>query len=1172
MRNILFFFFVFFSSFLRSANEISAYKLHEYHDFPIRNIKGIGQDGKGFIYLQSPETTYRFDGYTFREVSPGEAADTLFMKATIRHDANGRMIDNLGNGIEIHDDGELIYHDHVSKETHRLKVFDSYQYQHLINDLKINLITDTRGYVWVSVNGNGVFMYDKETRQLQHFSESDPQPLIDTNYITSMMQDRNGNIWVTGVQNCVTCLKVTSNPYYTRYLHPDPRKQRQKEVRMITRLRDGRLILGDKSGAIFESTDELQTWTQIPTDGDIYISAATDSMGRLWLGSRQGGVLINGMHYGTQRTDCILQDHRGRMWTGGVEGGLQVASLDAQRHYEEQPLLQHIDHLSPRSMIQDSRSLRIYMSSDIGVISFLPDSLLKDSTAYQIELPHKKTICLLQDSAHTLWVGSQSDGIYYKKPNSPTWEHLTTEEGLVSNYIKGLTEAQDGCIGIGTMDGYTHYNPKKGTFRQVHFGNSIDRNFINEGSMVLLHTGEIALGTMEGLVVYNPNDKSPTTAWSPLTITGVEIDGNCLSAEEELQLSHNQNSLAVYFSNLDYGNANQTYYSYYLKGYDRRWSKPSTANIAAYQKLPTGRYTLHVKCRNASGHWDETVEKLSIHIKPPFWATWWAYLTYITIVGGIGLTIVRQMKRASRMKQKIQLEQRITEYRLKFFTNISHEFRTPLTLIHTSMERLTEAGELPISMKLPLSNMQKSVKRMNRLIEQLLEFRRMQNGKLSLAVQETDIVPFLHDIYMSFLDLAYTKEIDYQFVPAEKSIRLCIDRGHVDKVVYNLLSNAFKYTPAKGKIRLTVKQVNERLQIEVMDNGIGIPKERQSTIFDRFETGNIDAGSIGIGLNLAKELMQVHHGEITFCDNPTGGSIFRVLLPMEKSIYAASDFLQADKRLAPDKATSSLVPTSYAELKFEPMNHRRILLVEDDKDISASLSHELSRYLSVECAADGAEAWEKIECNHYDLVISDIRMPVMSGYELLKKIKKSDKHKQMPVVLLTAMCSEDKIEKGLDAGADAYVAKPFSFRVLLSQCYNLIRQRDTLKQVYGSSPAEKTTVTVLIKDEKDKKLLEQIDAMIDVHLGEETFDIAALATLFNQARTSFFNKFKAITGQTPNEYLKEKRLQRAKELLDEGKWTVAEVAIRIGIPNAQYFSTNFKKRYGVTPKAYQKGE
>ena len=517
------------------------------------------------------------------------------------------------------------------------------------------------------------------------------------------------------------------------------------------------------------------------------------------------------------------------------------------------------------------------------------------------------------------------------------------------------------------------------------------------------------------------------------------------------------------------------------------------------------------------------------------------------------------MRNFNSLRNRINVEKQLTEYKLVFFTNISHEFRTPLTLIQGALEKIQRVADIPRDLIHPLKTMDKSTQRMLRLINQLLEFRKMQNNKLALSLEETDVIAFLYEIFLSFGDVAEQKNMNFRFIPSIPSYKMFLDKGNLDKVTYNLLSNAFKYTPSNGTIILsvTVDEVKKTLQIQVADTGVGIPKEKQNELFKRFMQSSFSGDSIGVGLHLSYELVQVHKGTIEYKDNDGGGSVFTVCIPTDKSVYSEKDFLIPGNVLLKEAGGQAhhLLELSEElpepEKIAEPLNKRKVLIIEDDNDIREFLKEEVGVYFEVEVAADGTSGFEKARTYDADLIICDVLMPGMTGFEVTKKLKSDFATSHIPIILLTALNSPEKHLEGIEAGADAYIAKPFSIKLLLARVFRLIEQRDKLREKFSSEPG--IVRAAVCSTDRDKEFADRLAVVLEQNLSRPEFSIDEFAQLMKLGRTVFYRKLRGVTGYSPNEYLRVVRMKKAAELLLSGEnLTVAEVAYKVGISDPFY--------------------
>lgn len=727
-----------------------------------------------------------------------------------------------------------------------------------------------------------------------------------------------------------------------------------------------------------------------------------------------------------------------------------------------------------------------------------------------------------------------------------------------------------------------------------------------------LKDGRLAFGTNHGLIILNTKqiknkEKIPSVTFTDLKLNGISVRPAdmdspltaALAYTDAISLKYYQSSFVIDFSTFDYPISTNTRFSYKLEGYDDDWSIPSTLNFAAYKNLPAGTYYLHVKACSVSGIWSDNEETLEIKVTPPFWATGWAFFVYILIAGIIMYFVYRTIRNINNLRNKIKVEKQLTEYKLVFFTNISHEFRTPLTLIQGALDRIHRTHNIPKEIRYSIKLMDKSTQRMLRLINQLLEFRKMQNNKLALSLEETDVIAFLYEIYLSFQDTAESKNMDFKFIPSVNSYKMYIDKGNIDKIAYNLLSNAFKYTPSGGKIEFSIyiDKQKQLLIMKVMDTGVGIPKEKRNELFKRFMQSSFSSDSIGVGLHLTHELVHVHKGNICYEENPSGGSIFIVTLPTDSSIYQSNDFLIPENAILKEEAQnhpslSALneenahseseeeidkeVENIEKELKTElnasdqegPLNKRKILIIEDDNDVREFLKEELTPYFEVAAEADGKNGLEYAHNNDIDLIISDVMMPGYNGFEITRKLKSDFSTSHIPIILLTALNAAESHLEGVKSGADSYITKPFSTKLLLASIFKLIEQRDKLKEKFSNDLSAKRPV--MCTSDKDKEFVENLTKIVEEQLTNPEFTADDFASMMSLGRTIFYRKVRGVTGYTPKEYLRIMRMKKAAELLSTKKYTVSEVTYMVGINDPFYFSRCFKAQFGISPSSYQK--
>ena len=804
--------------------------------------------------------------------------------------------------------------------------------------------------------------------------------------------------------------------------------------------------------------------------------------------------------------------------------------------------------------------------------------------------------CIYQDTQGHIWIGTSGGGLSMCTPDSNyrnlSFKHYSTLNGLVNNMVQAIAEDKQGKLWISTEYGISRFNLETQTFDNFFFSPYTLGDVYSDNSSCVSKDGRLLFGTNYGLLVINPERIGKgTIPNSVVTFTNLQVNGismrprdidsplnSAMMYTDEIKLKYFQNSFVIDFTTFDYSESNSYTYTYCLENYDKEWSKPSPLSFASYKNLPPGTYNLHVKVCNATGISGDQEAILKIIVTPPFWKTTWAFLTYTLLFLVILYIAYRLVLNFNLLRNKVQVEKQLTEYKLVFFTNISHEFRTPLTLIQGALEKIQGMEKVPKEMANSLKVMNKSTQRMLRLINQLLEFRKMQNNKLALSLEETDVMGFLHEIFLSFKDTAASKNMDFRFQPSVASYKMFIDKGNLDKVVYNLLSNAFKYTPSNGKVILSaiVDEEKQCLEISVSDTGIGIAKEKRGELFKRFMQSNFSSNSTGIGLHLTHELVNVHKGTITYDENQGGGSIFTVLLPTATSVYEEKDFLIPHNAFLEEKSykKESEEETDIPEVNEiearEPSNLYRLLIIEDDNDVREFLKDEFKPYFEVVTEADGVSGLERARTYDADLIICDVLMPGLTGFEVTRKLKSDFDTSHIPIILLTAMSSAENHLKGVESGADAYITKPFSPKLLLARAFQLIKQREKLRKKFSDEPGMITPT--ICTSEKDKQFADKLQAILEQQIGNSEFAVDDLASIMGLGRSTFYRKVRGVTGYSPNEYMRIIRMKKAAELLLENRYTVAEVSYKVGIEDPFYFSKCFKKQFGHSPSVYLRGK
>lgn len=1097
------------------------------------------------------------------------------------NNGGGVINDNLGNTVVIDNTGLIWYIDRETGETIRMRVFDEKLFP-LVSSKKYKVLTSRKkGLIWVSTNGCGITVYDRKARKEQHIHED--TGLIATDYIVDMCLDQDENVWVAEEFHGVAYLSTIQDKPDVRLLAPQTNNFRKNQVYIMNTMPDSTILIANTQGDVYRADKWLNIEAE-PAYKELDVHAAcTDNKGTLWIGTRQNGLVTGmGKWYRHDREDTgsvssdnifnLYCDDGGRIWVACENTYLDLAMPMGDGTYRFRHFFDK--DFSARVMCGGNDGY-LWVGTENGLYGFRPEELLRDTTAYLhplsgADLNYSSVSCICQDSHGKLWVGTAGSGIYCSDDNGRTFKK-NPYPNLMSYDVQSIIEDHKGIMWFATKNGLTSFNPTTGQTQQHFDETNLLRNYYADDCASILPDGRIAFGTNAGILIYDPEKAMAADKESNrLSVTGILVNGVQREINGKLVLAYDDNSVTIRFSTFNYRDMAGVRYSYMLEGYDKEWSNATPYSFATYKKLPPGHYVFRFKAYQPGCATSE--KTMDIIIEWPWWQSPWAYIGYLMLASAIGYVVYRQLRTVYRLKQRIAVEKQLTEYKLRFFTNISHEFRTPLTIIRGAMERIKSQPIIPAEMRQPVSNMDRSVARMLRLVNQLLEFRKMQNNKLKLSLEEVDIVKLLRDIFHNFRDIADNKHIAYTFLTQERSRLMYVDTAHLDKIVYNLLSNAFKYTPSHGEIKLSVTFIPDKVRISVEDSGVGIPHDKQHELFERFMQSSFSNNSVGIGLNLTKSLVDVHHGKIWYKPNIPEGSVFSVELPADSSAYSHEDFLVSGHQQL--KENQYVQYPAYGELSAEPLNDRNVLLVEDDSDVLDYLRQLMQHYFSVHTAMDGVEALSMTASVKPDLIVCDIMMPLMDGLEFVSHIRENEVTKDIPVILLTALDSDEKRVKGVENGADAYITKPFQAELLVKTAIGLISQRDMLKGRYAQTVvgSTKTELPEIIVDERDKTLLNAINQWLSSNISDSELSVDSLAEAMGYRRTVFYKKIKALTGMTPADYIKTQRLNLAAELLKDATLTVAEVCYKVGISDPHYFTKLFKQRFGISPKRYRQGE
>lgn len=656
---------------------------------------------------------------------------------------------------------------------------------------------------------------------------------------------------------------------------------------------------------------------------------------------------------------------------------------------------------------------------------------------------------------------------------------------------------------------------------------------------------------------------------------------------------------------MDYVAPESISYAYRLKGLEEKWNEVDNSRSASYINLPPGEYELQIRSTNSDGVWMEKARILPITVLPTFWETYWAWILYVVLFVLSTATIVYIILYIYRLRHQINIEQQLANIKLRFFTDISHELRTPLTLIASPVSEILEHETLTTNARKHLTLVHKNTERMLHLVNQILDFRKIENKKMKVLLEKTDVLSLLQKVMDNFRLIAEEKNINYQLETNQEAIETWIDQDKFEKIIFNLLSNAFKYTPANKSITVIANVESSRLIVSIKDEGIGIDLQKQQTLFQRFETlvkFNILQPSSGIGLSLVKELIELHCGNIEVKSQPGVGSEFTVILPMNQKVYEGrenTEFILNDGNSVPAEkkneirpmveiaSMADITPSETAKEPNQISNEEdpvSILIVEDNVELRNFLSDILSESYRVLTATNGQEGLDQAREYIPDLIISDIMMPAMDGLDMVKNIKENREICHIPIILLSAKSSLDDRISGLEQGIDDYITKPFSATYLKIRIKSLLHQRKELQEIYWKAWSEKlnnTQETTL--EEKltpsqpqiisyDEQFMQQVMQVMEEQMENSELTVDEFAQLLNLGRSVFYQKLKSIIGLSPVDFIREIRIKRAVQLIDSGEYNFSQVAYMTGFNDPKYFGKCFKRQMGMTPSEYKENK
>ncbi|WP_455587104.1 hybrid sensor histidine kinase/response regulator transcription factor [Bacteroides sp.] len=1122
---------------------------------------------------------YDMEDFSFRTFSHRENDSTSLLDNIIYAIIQDRKTKKIWIGSR---SGLSILESEINGGTFTNFVPGDHQYDLPFNEVN-TLLCSNDGLMWVGMLGGGVCTVNTGKVWFNYHSLSNLRKYCPTGSVRSVFQDDNGLLWM-GIMG----FGLISYDRSTGKIIPYKEHPALKDLRYTSTVNE--IIRSKRTGELCFATWDAGVWLYNEETGKVRVidernypairdvciySLLEDSHGNLWLGTRAGVSIL---------------DHSGRM-----------LSLNEMLVSSGQTLPQ----ISAFKIVEDKNGFIWIATSNQGIWRVNESGYgkysVKKYTPSEGTLSLMGTMTVCVDGYNRVWVGTNGGGLSLYNREKDAFIPMFTEYFMKGDVVFNIQEDDGHTLWLTTNSEMYHIElPPNGDVGRVHtytVDDGLQDRIFNRNSCCKGKNNELFFGGYRGLNSFFPDKIEWDTTSSPIVITDIKIQNKSfrdLSLEKrkemagtgaiqyahKIVLSHWDNNFSIDFSILNYINPQLNRYQYMLQGYDPEWISVGVGHrFAYYNNLPSGTYTFYVKGANQNGVWSPKTQCIQVKILPPLWLSWWAYCVYVLVIVALGWYTYRIVRNRMRMKQIIELgkieRQKIEEInhaKLQFFTNITHELLTPLTIISASVDELKR--EMPAGFQV-IDVMNNNTQRLIRLIQQILEFRKVENGKLQLRVSYGDITSFLERAISAFMPLVRKKKLFVCFDYAEK-ISGYFDMDKLDKVVYNLLSNAAKYTSEGGQITVRQEYDSESCLFTISINNPGevIPEDKLEHLFDRFYEGEyrkFHTIGTGIGMSLTKDLVLLHHGTIKVLSTKESGNTFVVEIPIERSAFNSIEIDDNIRGLGNDLNTVSVEDElEIAETSIEEegdIEASVILLVEDNDELLTAIERLLQGKYHILEARNGLEALQILSEQEVDLIVSDVMMPEMDGIELCRRVKNTFETCHIPLILLTARTSEDDQITGYESGADGYICKPLQISVLFARIDNLLRKKkranvDFRKQlVFEAKELDYTSM--------DELFIQKAVSCVNAHLSDCDFEHAQLLAEMGMARTTFADKLKFLTGFTPSAFICNVRLQAACRLIDEKKKIrVSDLAFAVGFNDPKYFSACFKKKFGLSPTEY----
>lgn len=1038
-----------------------------------------------------------------------------------------------------------------------------------------SIIRDNEGNMWLGSIGGGVLFTNTERYKFRLFGVNLPE--MPTAAIRSVFVDQQDNIWMGVGTYGIIFYDHTTQASIPHSKLPGFEKMKQTTIYNIKSYDDDKILFATYGNGlwVYEKGKNVNIYNSRNSNfvkEDRIRSLYVDNRENIWIGTQQGlgvrlsdgsgfifdDINVEGRELGSSSMIDITQGESGKIWISSIDNG--IISIEGDPH-------------NPEEMIY------------------------KNYSVFNQKIISKTITSLYPDSSGRLWAGSESGKLYLYDEETDSFIDKSPRFSILGNTISSIQEDDQGNLWIATNKGLVRLSFNEASelsgYRVYTSADGLHDNFFIPRAS-FQHKNELFFGSYQGLIRFFPNEIDLDINQTPFYITDIQIlnqsyanldveTANNISEKlppfsDRITIEHRHNNFSIHFAALNYKNPELNKYAYRLVGFDDDWIFADTRqNAAYYNNLPAGNYTFLLRATTSNGVWNEGVKQLEIAVLPPFWLSWWAFIIYAILISILGIVIYRNVMNRLNLQNQLryrEMEQAKSEelnhIKLQFFTNITHEFLTPLTIISASVDELQLSSPREDDL---YATLKQNINRLTRLLQQILEFRKAESGNLKLRVSYGNISEFVKNSTDAFYPLIRKKKIHFSYVSNPENILGLFDTDKLDKIIYNLISNAAKYVNEAGAIQLTLSYLNEKMeyiQISVKDNGAGISKEDQKSLFRRFYEGDYrrhKTSGTGLGLSLVKDLVSLSHGTVEVVSELGQGSEFIVKLPIEISYFEDSEIDAAKLESLPQPVVDESMVKIEKGNKRSAGNTFTVLVVEDNEEILQLIQRLLGNEYHVLTSMNGKEAMLVLEHEKTDLIVSDIMMPEMDGIELCKMLKNDIEYSHIPIILLTAKTDERDRAVAYESGADAFISKPFNLNVLHARIKNLLKNRERIAHDFKSQlvfDMKEMNITNL-----DETFLQKAIDCVNRHLDDSAFDQQQFSEEMNVSKSTLYNKLKTLTGLNTSAFITNIRMKTACKIMDQNHTIrISELAYAVGFNDPKYFSSCFKKEFNMRPSEY----